>query len=47
MEHYRRTAHTRLDIKFHPVWITSTPLANNPLPSFPMGKSRLMRGKWW
>ena len=22
IEHYRRTAHTRLDIKFHPVWIT-------------------------
>src|SRR6185437_6723530 len=22
MEHYRRTAHTRFDIKFHPVWIT-------------------------
>jgi putative transposase len=22
MEHYRRTAHTRFDIKFHLVWIT-------------------------
>jgi putative transposase len=22
MEHYRRTSHTRFDIKFHPVWIT-------------------------
>jgi putative transposase len=22
MEHYRRTAHTRFDIKLHPVWIT-------------------------
>src|SRR6476659_8291021 len=22
MEHYRRTAHTRFDIKFHMVWIT-------------------------
>jgi putative transposase len=22
MEHYRRTAHTRFDIKYHLVWIT-------------------------
>ena len=22
MEHYRRTAHTRFDIKFHLMWIT-------------------------
>ena len=24
MEHYRRTAHTRFDIKFHLVWITKS-----------------------
>ena len=22
MEHYRHTAHTRFDIKYHPVWVT-------------------------
>ena len=22
MEHYRHTAHTRCDIKYHPVWVT-------------------------